>query len=578
MADVTWHITDERAGFPKLSMCIAIQPDHKVEVLCVSVLVSESKHTFIFEAQFLKETYIAFQEDASFVTYVDGDKGRIGALETVFPGAKVYLCLIHKAANVKGRCPNNRVNAVLRDKSEKKANAEEEENAEEEDVFYIMCDCCNEWIQVRKQIISRYEQDESLSYICTVCRDTKEEVEMETENQFLKCFSERKGQQFHKMNASFAFKYILKCSDVNDGIKRCKDVVEIFPEQSDYFHKEIIPNMHRLVDFTRIWQLTFGLDTTAIQENSFWTLKSKLGGNMIPLHQLPDFVHKCFTDRYMNQVSRHSVALTSDLKNIEDNGFPELVSLLKGYASDSGKIALVKVVKARNENSIDVMFDESAVYERMDSLQAIDSNHMRRFLLYVEQAPKPRTIYTVKKNINNSVFYVCIDGSGSSACSCGDFATYGCPCCHYFALYASGHVAFNIVRQCHSVYFLDVLRHMNDDEVDKLTVQKNCSNATVPRGVKWDTPIRNSEKQWLDRVCSGSDLLRRTDHHHLQATMQENPKTKREIFTQNIHALKLYMLLLALRDNVSNIARCGYDLIGEYTLLRREDISDAIVQ
>jgi hypothetical protein len=38
------------------------------------------------------------------------------------------------------------------------------------------------------------------------------------------------------------------------------------------------------------------------------------------------------------------------------------------------------------------------------------------------------------------------------------------------------------------------------------------------------------------------------------------------------------MLLLALRDNVSNIARCGYDLIGEYTLLRREDISDAIVQ
>lgn len=44
----------------------------------------------------------------------------------------------------------------------------------------------------------------------------------------------------------------------------------------------------------------------------------------------------------------------------------------------------------------------------------------------------------------------------------------------------------------------------------------------------------------------------------------------------SLHALKLYMLLLALRDNVSNIARCGYDLIGEYTLLRREDISDAI--
>jgi hypothetical protein len=44
----------------------------------------------------------------------------------------------------------------------------------------------------------------------------------------------------------------------------------------------------------------------------------------------------------------------------------------------------------------------------------------------------------------------------------------------------------------------------------------------------------------------------------------------------SLNALKLYMLLLSLRENASNVARCSYDMIAEYTGLRREDISDAI--
>jgi hypothetical protein len=44
----------------------------------------------------------------------------------------------------------------------------------------------------------------------------------------------------------------------------------------------------------------------------------------------------------------------------------------------------------------------------------------------------------------------------------------------------------------------------------------------------------------------------------------------------SLHALKLYMLLLSLRENVSNVARCSYETIQEYTQLRREEIRDAI--
>ncbi len=44
----------------------------------------------------------------------------------------------------------------------------------------------------------------------------------------------------------------------------------------------------------------------------------------------------------------------------------------------------------------------------------------------------------------------------------------------------------------------------------------------------------------------------------------------------SLHAIKLYMLLLAFRANDDNIARMNYEHIGQYTGMRREDISTAI--
>lgn len=46
----------------------------------------------------------------------------------------------------------------------------------------------------------------------------------------------------------------------------------------------------------------------------------------------------------------------------------------------------------------------------------------------------------------------------------------------------------------------------------------------------------------------------------------------------SLHALKLYVLLLAFRENHSNAARISYETIIEYTGMRREEISTAIQQ
>lgn len=44
----------------------------------------------------------------------------------------------------------------------------------------------------------------------------------------------------------------------------------------------------------------------------------------------------------------------------------------------------------------------------------------------------------------------------------------------------------------------------------------------------------------------------------------------------SLHALKLYMLILAFRDNHTNFASIGYEKIGEYSGMRREEVSVAI--
>lgn len=44
---------------------------------------------------------------------------------------------------------------------------------------------------------------------------------------------------------------------------------------------------------------------------------------------------------------------------------------------------------------------------------------------------------------------------------------------------------------------------------------------------------------------------------------------------ESLHALKVYMLILAFRDRHTNFAAIGYDKIGLYTGLRREEISTA---
>jgi hypothetical protein len=44
----------------------------------------------------------------------------------------------------------------------------------------------------------------------------------------------------------------------------------------------------------------------------------------------------------------------------------------------------------------------------------------------------------------------------------------------------------------------------------------------------------------------------------------------------SLHALKLYMLILTFRDNHTNFASISYDKIGEYSDLRREEVSVAI--
>jgi hypothetical protein len=101
MADVSFNFVDKKCGYGKTSLMTAVDFSHRLNVCAVTMISHEDQATFEFEL----ETYIRNEDPTlpsrATVWIVDGDRGRIAAIRKLLPLAKIYLCLWHKAENLK---------------------------------------------------------------------------------------------------------------------------------------------------------------------------------------------------------------------------------------------------------------------------------------------------------------------------------------------------------------------------------------------------------------------------------------------------------------------------------------------
>lgn len=100
-ADVTYGLVDGRCGLTKTSFISSVSPSHLVRPLVVSLVKHEDQATFIKELLFLKAKVDPGLESRRVIFLIDGDRGRIAAIRSMLPLARIYLCLWHKEENIK---------------------------------------------------------------------------------------------------------------------------------------------------------------------------------------------------------------------------------------------------------------------------------------------------------------------------------------------------------------------------------------------------------------------------------------------------------------------------------------------
>lgn len=93
--------------------------------------------------------------------------------------------------------------------------------------------------------------------------------------------------------------------------------------------------------------------------------------------------------------------------------------------------------------------------------------------------------------------------------------------------------------------------------------------ARIGNGCVYELVGIEAPKNWC--ALPQGYLLANSDHLSRLKGIHEHLKRP-----TSLHAMKLYMLLLAFRDNHSNVARMSYGLIGEYTGMRTAEISVAV--
>lgn len=92
MADVTHNVTPAASGWNKLSSINVITMGREVHNLVSSLIQSENEATFHSELDFLVSLFPEI-ENSPVVFLVDGDNGRINAIQARLPKATIHLCL-----------------------------------------------------------------------------------------------------------------------------------------------------------------------------------------------------------------------------------------------------------------------------------------------------------------------------------------------------------------------------------------------------------------------------------------------------------------------------------------------------
>jgi hypothetical protein len=496
VADVTHNIVDARSGFNKTSFITAISPKRSAYVVVTSLILKEDEATFMNELHFLLELDPSLK-DREIVFLVDGDRGRIAAIRSLLPKARVFLCMWHKLENIKDHFgPVLRAQATpeqsVKDlKAELKRLSIPLNGAKlKSQLLALLKNNSSSTIstsQNQEDIGPKEEDDEDEAASDVENDPDKLHIPPEViENSDIDTFPDIK--RFDQFSCLRVFKYLRSGKNHEDCEARLNHCAEVLPQLREYIDGELRSTMIYWADWARVWGLTFGLVASTIQENVHWSLKSRLEGACIPPHQLITFLTSVLCERQvkidLNRKSNKKIqALKRDLSRF---GFESVVTSVETYATIEGQDLILAEFDAAQGYDVKEVVDLSSLPSDRRGASAL------RFSMLLEVSEEGR-LFEVKNRAHGGVDLVHIAANGTLACTCGDVHSLGAPDRHVFAVYRTGKMLFNPFLHLHPIY-------LNPKKTKSKFFQAasvgNIDAELIDQGCAWDDAKTSTEHAW----------------------------------------------------------------------------------
>ena len=150
-------------------------------------------------------------------------------------------------------------------------------------------------------------------------------------------------------------------------VKQRLDIVKVcYPKSADYcdFLWSIVRHW-AVCCFS--WELTFGFQSSSVQENIHSGMKKMLGGNSLMLHEMPDFVLKLFDKRNLNiERKLDGKSIIARLKAQYNAGLKNTIQRIKGCLNEFAiDMFLLNTEEAKNY----VVTKLTSKYEILDALK-----------------------------------------------------------------------------------------------------------------------------------------------------------------------------------------------------------------
>lgn len=252
------------------------------------------------------------------------------------------------------------------------------------------------------------------------------------------------------------------------------------------------------------WELTLGYQATPLQEGIHSSMKSRLRGQRVPLHEVVLFFREIMLKRKFNkECNSNRVTLKRLYVEAESRGLKAFSEIVHIYVTEEGQQISLELLSSGFNFTVEKLENEKEVLECYESTKYRNTSE-ERFKLIIDDNYSNKSDVTFYKVMTRAadgpVDLVAVFTNGSFACIDPYFANHGLPSSQIMAVFIAGHVSLNVFFHFHPLYLQPFAKKVSHELAKDTSVSINqnrvvvCTELTVE--AYWNYALMITESDW----------------------------------------------------------------------------------